>query len=100
MCRIEPDSYDFLLTGTREIHQYAQERGIDDVAQPLHGLFFHLDPPAGGLPANQITTRISIDSYNQWQYDSASSRYLRFQDDVLLTGDQEEEFVPTTGPGK
>jgi hypothetical protein len=94
MCRIEPDSYDFLLTGTREIHQYAQERGIDDVAQPLHGLFFHLDPPAGGLPANQITTRISIDSYNQWQYDSASSRYLRFQDDVLLTGDQEEEFVP------
>jgi hypothetical protein len=94
MCRIEPDSFDFLLTGTREIHQYAQERGIDDVAQDLHGLFFHLDAPGGGLPANQITTRISIDSYNQWQYDPDTGRYLRFQDDVLLSGDQEEEFVP------
>jgi hypothetical protein len=94
MCRIEPDSYDFLLTGTHEIHQYAREKGIDDVAQDLSGLFFHLDPPEGGLPAAEITTRVSIDSYNQWQYDPASERYLRFQDDETLFGDQQEEYAP------
>lgn len=94
MCRIEPDSYDFLLTGTREIHQYALEMGIDDESQDLNGLFFHLDPLPGGQPAAEIYTRYSIDSYNLWEYDRQSERYYRFQDDVVLQDDQEEEYAP------
>lgn len=94
MCRIEPDSYDFLLTGTHEIRQFARERGIEDEAQDLKGLFFRLDPPPDGLPASEIYTYYSIDCYNSWEYDPDSGRYLRYQDNALVDIDQEEEYVP------
>lgn len=96
MCREEPNRYDFLLGGTEQIHAYAELRGIDDSLQNLEGMRFQMQPPAGGKPAESVTTRYSIDNYNRWDYDLKSRSYLRFQDDLLLDQGQEEEFQPMT----
>lgn len=93
LCRFDPNGYDFLLGGTREIHAFAAAEGIDDGRPNLDGMHFRQDPPGGGSDAEQVTTRYSGDSYNRWDFDAASETYLRFQDDVFDQG-QGESFAP------
>jgi hypothetical protein len=66
---------------------------VDDSQQNLDGMFFQLAPPDGGNTGNQIFTRYSGDNYNRWDYDPATGRYLRFQDDVFDQG-QGERYAP------
>jgi hypothetical protein len=96
LCRQDPNRFDFLLGGTEQIHAYAAEEGIDDTQPNLEGMLFQMQVPEGGEAGDVITTRYSIDSYNQWTYDPTSGRYLRFQDSLLLDEGQEEEFEPMT----
>ena len=93
LCRHDPNGYDFLLGGTREIHAFAAAEGIDDLRPNLDGMHFRLQPPRGGSAAEQVTTRYSGDSYNRWDFDPASGSYLRFQDDVFDQG-QGESYAP------
>lgn len=93
LCRFDPNGYDFLLGGTREIHAYAAIEGIDDQRPNLDGMHFKLQPPSGGKAAEQVTTRYSGDSYNRWEFDATTGSYLRFQDDVFDEG-QGESFAP------
>lgn len=94
MCRFDPTGYDFLMTGTAEVHVYMRNRGVDDERQNLDGMFFKLEPPEGGELAEVVYTRHSLDSYNRWDYDAETGRYLRYQDTVVLRGDQQEEYLP------
>lgn len=94
LCRFDPQGLDLLLAGTREVHENMQNRGVDDEAQNLDGMFFQMQPPAGGERAPVVSVRYSLASYNRWEYDDESGRYLRFQDNVVLRGEQEEEYVP------
>lgn len=96
LCREDPNRFDFLLGGTEQIHAYAAAEGIDDTQPDLEGMRFQMQVPEGGEPGEVVTTRYSIDSYNQWIYDPDSGRYLRFQDSLLLDEGQEEEFQPMT----
>jgi hypothetical protein len=82
-----------LLGGTNEIRASAESNGVNNSRQDLEGMFFQLQPPSGGNPASEVTTRFSIDSYNRWEYDEASEKYLRLQDNVYAN-DQEEEYAP------
>jgi hypothetical protein len=80
LCRYDPAGQRLLLTDTEMITQYVTDKGIENGRQNLDGMTFHIDPPEGGQEALQIYNRYSISSYNLWEYDSESGRYLRFQD--------------------
>jgi len=93
MCRIEPNSYNYLITRTTELSKYAESKGVKDDRQDLNGMTFHPTIPDGGTPGSQVYTRVSISAYSRWDYDPASGRYLRFQDNQEDTG-QGEAYVP------
>lgn len=93
LCRYDPNGYDLLLGGTEEIHAFVQSQGVDDTRQNLDGMFFLMQAPLAGKPAEQITVRYSGDSYNRWDYDLETGRYLHSQDNVYDLGSG-EEFAP------
>lgn len=95
LCRYDPNGYDFLLGGTEEIRAAAVSNGTIDARQNLDGMHFQLDPPQGGKTGNQATIRYSGDDYTRWEYDPDTGLYMRFQDNVLDTG-QGEEYDPLT----
>jgi len=93
MCRIEPNSYNYLITNTTDLSKYAESKGVKDDRQDLNGMTFNPTIPDGGTPGNQVYTRVSISAYSRWDYDPTSGRYLRFQDNQEDTG-QGEAYVP------
>jgi hypothetical protein len=95
LCRYDPAGQRLLLTNTEMITQYVLDKDIENERPNLEGMYFHVDPPDGGQEAIQINNRYSISSYNQWEYDEVSGRYLRFQDASEDTG-QGEDYVPLT----
>jgi hypothetical protein len=95
LCRFDPQGYAHLLGGTEEIHAYAQNQGVIDRQPDLDGMYFNLEPPAGGQEAEQVSVRYSKDSYVRWEYDRVSKSYLRFQDDSFDVGEGEgETYAP------
>ena len=56
-------------------------------------MFFLEKPPKNGVPGGVVTTRYSLDTYNQWVFNPKSSNYLRYQDNLYIDEGQEEEFV-------
>lgn len=56
-------------------------------------MYFAAQTPAGGQPGQQLSVRYSGDEYNRWDYDAASGKYLRFQDNVYDQG-QGEDYAP------
>jgi len=95
LCRQDPNGYNFLLGGTKEIHAFLESENVDDSHQNLDGMTFRLEPSGEGEPAEQVSIRYSGDSYNRWDYDPTTGHYLRFQDDVFDQG-QGEKYVPMT----
>ena len=94
LCRYDLTGNNFLLAGTLEVHENMINRGVDDVAQDLDGMFFQMQPPETGTPAETVIVRFSKGSYNLWEYDPQNGRYLRFQDSISLSDYQEEEYEP------
>ncbi len=80
MCRVEPDSYNYLVANTAELSKYISGKGVDNARPNLDGMSFASALPSGGQPMQQISVRYSISSYARWDYDPASGRYLRSQD--------------------
>jgi len=95
LCRYEPNTVSNLLADTALVHQYVKDKGVDDIRQNLDGMTFNQEPPAGGKPGLQATTRYSTDDYNRWVYDQASGKYQRFQDNTQDTG-AGEVYEPLT----
>lgn len=93
LCRFDPQGYDLLLGGTREIHGYARAEGVDDRRQNLDGMYFNMNAPSTGQEGQQLTVRYSADNYVRWEYDPISETYLRFQDDSFDEGEG-ETFAP------
>jgi hypothetical protein len=86
LCRYDPAGQRLLLTDTEMVTQYVTDKDIENDRQNLDGMTFHVEPPGGGQEANQVYNRYSISSYNRWEYDPESGRYLRFQDAAEDTG--------------
>jgi hypothetical protein len=93
-CRFDPNGYNFLISGTSEVHSYVADRNFADVRQDLTGMFFQDTPPKGGKAGEEVLTVYSLDTYNKWVYDPNLGKYLRFQDNLYLDQGQEEEYVP------
>jgi hypothetical protein len=96
MCRVDPNGFNFLVTNTIDLTNYIVAKGIDNSTQTLDGMFFDVIIPAGGLPGKQIFMRYSISSYNRWDYDPTTGRYLRFQDTQEASNAAGEVFAPLT----
>lgn len=94
MCRVEPNSYNYLVTNTADLETYAEQQGVDNVRQNLDGMSFAAIPPANGQGGQQLFVRHSISAYNNWSYDPASGRYLRFQDTQEAYDLQSETYEP------
>lgn len=93
MCRIDPNQYNFLVVDTEKLSEYAESKGIDNQRQDLDGMKFQYETPTGGQAGTQVTNRYSISSYNRWEYDAKTGRYLRSQDTQEDNGEG-ETFAP------
>lgn len=93
LCRYDPSGGDYLLGGTAAMSTYAESRNVDNSRQNLDGMIFDSLVPAAGSQANQLYVRYSTDDYGRWDFDPASGKYMRFQDNVQDTG-QGEEYAP------
>lgn len=58
----------------------------NNVRQTLDGMAFGTIPPSGGVPAEQFTMHYGKNYNQQWNYDEASKKYLRWIDDVDYNG--------------
>lgn len=93
LCRYEPSGSDFLLGSTQAITDYARSKGITAEGLDLTGMYFTGVPAPGGAAGAQVSVRYSGDEYTRWDYDPASGKYLRFQDNVYDQG-QGEDYAP------
>lgn len=75
-----------LFTSTSDLWATADQLGLNG-RQPLDGMAFFEEPPAGGAPAATVHVDFQLD-YNvvEWRYDAATGRYARWVDsDVVGT---------------
>lgn len=93
MCRIEPESWNFLVTNTRDLAAYAATLGVQDPAPDLSGMLFQAAPPANGEIGTQVQIQFSQASFHRWTFDPEREFYLREQDAATNTG-QGETFEP------
>jgi len=93
LCRYDPAGGDLLLGGTAAMSAYVESRNVDNSQQNLDGMTFDGQVPGGGTPVSQVFVRYSWANYVRWDYNPASSQYLRFQDNSEDTG-QGEEYAP------
>ncbi len=62
----------------------ASEKGVNQRASLMPGMNFDLIAPGGGTPASRFAIDYRRSNYNvDWQYDPATGRYLRWQDDQI-----------------
>ncbi len=94
MCRLDQNFQNFLVVNTAEMGKFIAAKGVDNSRQKLDGMTFKLAPPANGQPATKIFNRYSISAYSRWDYDSASGRYLRFQDTQEASDGAGEGYAP------
>ena len=99
MCRKDPNGYNFLFTSSPDLTVYGKEKGLQDGRQDLDGMSFDSLVPAGGQLGEQIFTRYSISSYNRWDYNPTSGKYLRFQDTREDNSGQGEGYDPMIDGG-
>ena len=94
--RYDPNGLDYLVVNTADLSAYATKRGLNQ-EQNLNNMFFNLTVPVGGLPGTQVYVNYSAATYNRWDYDQVSGKYMRFSDnaDVTEVG-QTEQFVALT----
>ncbi|HBG74024.1 MAG: hypothetical protein A2X25_08500 [Chloroflexi bacterium GWB2_49_20] len=97
MFRYDPNGYNHLMVDTSALSKYISDKGIENGRQDLDGMFFQIEPPANGQPAEHVSVRFSISIYNKWDYDASFGRYLRSSDTVEdANGGKNEAYAPLT----
>ncbi|MBN1537672.1 MAG: DUF3048 domain-containing protein [Anaerolineales bacterium] len=92
MCRLDQNFNNYLVVNTAEMGTFIEGKGIDNSRQNLDGMTFKLAAPADGQAGTKIYNRYSISAYSRWDYDSASARYLRYQDTREASDAAEEGY--------
>lgn len=80
LCRYDPKGLDILMANTAGVAEFAKLINMDNKRPDLNGMFFKMQVPSGGSPAQTVYVRFSKVIYNRWNFDQASGRYLRFVD--------------------
>lgn len=90
--RYDPNGKNYEMADTSKVNAYTKTRGINNERQNLDGMFFQMQPPAGGSTADQVFVRFSGAIYNRWDYDAKSGQYLRFSDADDALGGKPETY--------
>jgi len=61
---------------------YAQNAS-DNQRYDLSGMTFDETPPSGGKPGSQLMVLFNYYNRGEWRYDSASNKYLRWNEEIL-----------------
>ncbi|NLG72048.1 MAG: DUF3048 domain-containing protein [Chloroflexi bacterium] len=94
MCRVEPNGPNYLITDTALLTEWAAEHGVPKERPDLSGMSFDPEVPEGGQPADTAIVRYNFSNYNRWEYDEATGRYLRFQENADAQDVAAESFAP------
>lgn len=94
ICRVDPNGYNYEVLNLNGFNEYLTKWGVDNTAQNQEGMFFKLEPPAGGVTVNQMFIRFSGSVYNHYDYDAATGRYLRFSETKEDMDRQNPEYAP------
>ncbi len=90
--RYDPTGKNYEMADTSKVNAYAEKMGINNEKQNLDGMFFQMQPPAGGSTATEVYVRFSGAVYNRWDYDTNSGKYLRFSDAADALGGTPETY--------
>jgi hypothetical protein len=93
LCRPDPVT-NYLMADTVALREYLHEQGISDERQDLEGMYFNMQPPDGGQPAEQVYAWYSAVIYNRWDYDPPTGRYYRYVDVENAIEGQPEVYMP------
>ena len=85
-----------LFGNTIRIHDYVKRNGADDNRYELATNFFYSLGAHGNNIVNRIYINYSYANYAYWDFDPDTERYLRFQGDVNLIGDQKAIYKQLT----
>ncbi len=80
--RYDPNGVNALVVNTADLSGYMAKQGVPNGRQNLDGMFFQLQPPDGGSSVRRIYLRYAAQTYDRFDYDPASGRYLRLEDVV------------------
>ena len=80
LCRSDPNGRNELVANTKEMSSYYSTKSTDNIRQDLSGMYFDPAAPTEGEPGKQAFVRFSISSYNLWDFNPDTGRYLRYQD--------------------
>ncbi len=93
LCRPDPVT-NLLMADTLALHEYVRDQGLSDERQDLDGMYFRLQTPEGGQPAERVYVWYSVAIYNRWDYDPPSGRYYRYVDAENALDGQPEVYKP------
>lgn len=80
-----------VFANSAELTKLADQRGVDNQRYALDGMSFDPAAPDGGTPGTDALVQYSNLDRGEWQYDSATGKYLRLIED---TSGPELEMVP------
>jgi hypothetical protein len=90
LCRIGPDwNYNTMFANTQQLSEYVQDWSAGNQRQNLDGLRFDPYAPYSDETGEVLSVFYSRVSYNKWEYDPFTGRYVRFQEEADAEGDQE-----------
>lgn len=76
-----------VFANSAEMSRYYADRDYaDNTKQNLDGMTFATIPPEGGVPATQFTMHYGKNYNQQWNYDPATGKYLRWIDSMDGSG--------------
>jgi hypothetical protein len=93
LCRPDPLT-NYLMADTTALHAYVRDQGFSDERQDLDGMYFRMQAPGGGQPADRIYAWYSVVIYNRWDFDPPSGRYYRYVDVENTLDGQPEVYKP------
>ena len=85
--------YNNYFLDTSKVSTYLEWVHKDNTRQPLSGMVFTNTAPFTTNSAGRIFVRNSYRSYNYWQYDATTQKYLRFQETVDNSGGVEPAYT-------
>jgi hypothetical protein len=87
------DTYNNIFFNTVKFGDCAAKMGVDNSFQYLRSGFFSDAPVTGALTVNRIYTRYSEYSYNYWEYDPPTRKYLRYQESQDMVNGKQEAYA-------
>lgn len=90
------DSYNNFFFNTNKWAACAAKKGLNNERPPLRNGFFTDVVTEGALQVKRMFFYYSRYNFSYWQYDPATHKYLRWQEEKDLVGSNTESYLPLT----